>query len=407
MAAEHSAFISYSRADSEFALRLARDLKAAGARVWLDQIDIVPGASWDNAVETALMAAEYMLLILSPSSAKSDNVRDEVSYALENGKTVIPVLYMDCVIPLRLQRKQRIDFRADYGRGLSGLLDQLRVENPNQAVVQKAVEDDAVRQAAWQAREAEARRIAERKERERQEEAARATEAARQKALVELAAHEKAEAAAKEEADRKARLEAEQRAAAEAERIKAMQQGQQAGPVPGPIPGPIPGPFPGPIPTPVPGQPGVIPIAVAPPAQSKKGGWLGIIAGVCVLAGIAYYYSKPNPPAGGGGGGSTPPASTLVQQQAFTGHWEAENGEVIVTSAQWTNNSTVTIASATLECVQYDANGNQLTEVQTVLTPSGPLQPKGTSVFDSFQIGVVVPNVTRVNCFIVNVAPAS
>jgi hypothetical protein len=396
MAAEHSAFISYSRADSEFALRLARDLKAAGARVWLDQIDIVPGASWDNAVETALMAAEYMLLILSPASAKSDNVRDEVSYALENGKTVIPVLYMDCVIPLRLQRKQRIDFRADYGRGLSGLLDQLRVENPNQAVVQKAVEDDAVRQAAWQAREAEARRIAERKERERQEEAARATEAARQKALVELAAQEKAERVAKEEAEQRSRQEAEQRAAAEAERLKALQQGQQAGPGPGPTPAPAPGPLPGP--------PGVIPIVVAPPA-SKKGGWLGIIAGVCVLAGIAYYYSKPNN-SGGGGGGSTPPASTLVQQQAFTGHWEAENGEIMVTSAQWTNNSAVTIVSATLECVQYDASGNQLTEVQTVLTPSGPLQPKGTSVFDAFQIGVVVPNVTRVNCFIVNVTPA-
>jgi hypothetical protein len=381
MAAEHSAFISYSRADSEFALRLARDLKAAGAKVWLDQMDIVPGASWDNAVENALMAADCMLLILSPASAKSDNVRDEVSYALENGKTVIPVLYMDCVIPLRLQRKQRIDFRADYGRGLSGLLEQLRVENPNQAVVQKAVEDDAVRQAAWQAREAEARRIAERKERERQEEAARETEAARQKALADLAAREQAERAAKEEAERRARLEAEQRAAA-AEQAKRAQQAQQV----------------------VPSPAGVIPLVVQPPS-SRKGGWLGIIAGVGVLAAIAYYFSNPHPkpPAGGG---ATPPGSTLVQEQAFTGHWQAENGEVVVTTAQWTNNSAVTIGSATLECVQYDANGNQLTEMQTTLTPSGPLQPKGTSTFDAFQIGVVVPNVTRVNCFIVNVTPA-
>lgn len=402
MAAEHSAFISYSRADSEFALRLARDLKAAGAKVWLDQIDIVPGASWDNAVENALMAAEYMLLILSPSSAKSDNVRDEVSYALENGKTVIPVLYMDCVIPLRLQRKQRIDFRADYGRGLSGLLDQLRVENPNQAVVQKAVEDDAVRQAAWQAREAEARRIAERKERERQEEAARATEAARQKALVELAAEEKAERAAKEEADRKARVLSR---TAGGSRSRAG-EGHAAGTAGGsrawtnswsnswtdPDAGAR--------------TAGSDPDCGGAASAVKEGRMAGDYrrsvraGGDCLLLFEAES-------AGRGGGGSTPPASTLVQQQAFTGHWDAENGEVIVTSAQWTNNSTVTVASATLECVQYDANGNQLTEIQTVLTPSAPLQPKGTSVFDAFQIGVVVPNVTRVNCFIVNVTPAS
>ena len=35
-----AAFVSYSRDDSEFVLRLAGDLKAAGAKVWLDRLDI-------------------------------------------------------------------------------------------------------------------------------------------------------------------------------------------------------------------------------------------------------------------------------------------------------------------------------------------------------------------------------
>ena len=35
-----SAFFSYSREDAQFALRLAEDLKAAGANVWMDQLDI-------------------------------------------------------------------------------------------------------------------------------------------------------------------------------------------------------------------------------------------------------------------------------------------------------------------------------------------------------------------------------
>jgi TPR repeat protein len=154
-----SAFISYSREDSEFALRLAKDLKAAGAQVWLDQIDIKPGRSWDNAVEDALLESPQMLVVLSPSAARSENVRNEISFALEQGKIVVPVLYRDCVVPLRLQRTQRIDFRADYALGLASLLDQLRVEQPNQDVLDKAAEDDAQRQAAWQAREAEAQRL--------------------------------------------------------------------------------------------------------------------------------------------------------------------------------------------------------------------------------------------------------
>jgi len=42
-------FLSYSRADSEIALNLTRDLKAAGVPIWLDQQDIPFGKPWDRA----------------------------------------------------------------------------------------------------------------------------------------------------------------------------------------------------------------------------------------------------------------------------------------------------------------------------------------------------------------------
>jgi TPR repeat protein len=156
-----SAFFSYSREDSEFALRLAQDLKAAGANVWLDQLELVPGHPWDNAIEDALLAAPLMLVVLSPTSVKSENVRDEISYALKQGKTVIPVLYMECVIPLRLERKQHIDFRHDYALGLAHLLKCLEVTEPDPSVLEKAAAGDAQRQNAWQAREAEGQRLRE------------------------------------------------------------------------------------------------------------------------------------------------------------------------------------------------------------------------------------------------------
>jgi beta-lactam-binding protein with PASTA domain len=125
-----AAFFSYSREDSEFTLRLAGDLKSAGANVWLDQLDIAPGQRWDRSVEDALTNCPRLLVVLSPSSINSTNVLDEVSFALENQKTVVPVLYRDCAIPFRLRRIQYLDFRADYAHALKGLLKTLGVGQP-------------------------------------------------------------------------------------------------------------------------------------------------------------------------------------------------------------------------------------------------------------------------------------
>jgi TonB family protein len=119
------AFFSYSRADSEFALRLAKDLRAVGATVWLDQLDIHAGERWDRSVEAALTKCPRMIVILSPASVSSTNVMDEVSFALEEQKTVIPVLYQDCKIPFRLRRLQYMDCRSDYAGALKSLLSLL------------------------------------------------------------------------------------------------------------------------------------------------------------------------------------------------------------------------------------------------------------------------------------------
>src|SRR4051794_29765587 len=83
-------FFSYARADSEFVLRLAKDLRDGGAVIWLDQLDIKGGNLWDTAIEDALKAAPNVIVVLSTASVKSNNVMDEVSFALESGKVVVP-----------------------------------------------------------------------------------------------------------------------------------------------------------------------------------------------------------------------------------------------------------------------------------------------------------------------------
>jgi hypothetical protein len=102
-------FFSYARKDSEFVLKLANELRATGVNLWLDQLDIRGGQHWDRAVEGALESCQGMLVVLSPESVASNNVMDEVSYALEEGKLVVPILFRYCAIPFRLRRVQYVD----------------------------------------------------------------------------------------------------------------------------------------------------------------------------------------------------------------------------------------------------------------------------------------------------------
>ncbi len=120
-------FISYSRINNDFALQLAKELKAAGFNIWLDQLDIPTGARWDDALEDALDACEIFMVILTPASISSENVKDEIGYAIDHGKRILPVLLKSAKIPLRLRRFQYVDFTTKgYDEGLEGAKQLLR-----------------------------------------------------------------------------------------------------------------------------------------------------------------------------------------------------------------------------------------------------------------------------------------
>jgi tetratricopeptide (TPR) repeat protein len=122
-------FFSYAREDSAFVLRLVKELRAAGADVWLDQLDIGPSQYWDTAIENALRACPCHVTVLSPDAVASQDVRNEYSFALEERKQVIPLLYRDCNIPFRLRLLQYVDFRTDYEKGFRDLAQALGIRN--------------------------------------------------------------------------------------------------------------------------------------------------------------------------------------------------------------------------------------------------------------------------------------
>lgn len=103
-------FISYSRVNQQFAIRLACGLKSAGFCVWMDQFNIPTGARWDDEIEKALRESQIFLFIMTSASIVSDNAKDEVGYAIDHGMRILPVLLEECEIPLRLRRLQYVDF---------------------------------------------------------------------------------------------------------------------------------------------------------------------------------------------------------------------------------------------------------------------------------------------------------
>lgn len=125
-----SYFLSYSRADQEFALRFATDLRNRGIAMWVDQLDIRPSEHWDRAIERAVHDCHGLVVVLSPRSVESDNVADEISFAIDHKKPVLPVMIAKCRLPLRITRMQVIDATVSYERALDQCLDVLGGDGP-------------------------------------------------------------------------------------------------------------------------------------------------------------------------------------------------------------------------------------------------------------------------------------
>lgn len=103
-------FISYSRTNRGFALELAKELKASGFLIWFDQLDIPTGARWDDEIERALTQCEIFMVILTQQSIASNNVKDEIGYAIDSNKRILPILLERVNVPFRLRRFQYVDF---------------------------------------------------------------------------------------------------------------------------------------------------------------------------------------------------------------------------------------------------------------------------------------------------------
>ena len=122
-----SVFVSYSRQDKDLTCQIVEYLQSRGISTWFDQRSIPAASHWDHEIQQGLDHCECLVLVLSPHSVKSENVMDEVSYALESSKPVFPLLIEDCDIPYRLRRIQYTDVRIDFTARLDELATTLPI----------------------------------------------------------------------------------------------------------------------------------------------------------------------------------------------------------------------------------------------------------------------------------------
>lgn len=97
MAMKYDVFISYSRKDYDEVSGILQSIKGAipGISCWFDIDGIESGDEFEDKIISAIDNSTYLLFALSENSIQSKWTKDEVMYARNTGKKIIPVLLKD------------------------------------------------------------------------------------------------------------------------------------------------------------------------------------------------------------------------------------------------------------------------------------------------------------------------
>ena len=91
-------FVSYAHKDGAVVYPLIRELHEQGYRIWYDE-GIDPGNEWPKEIAKALSSASLFLVFFTGHAIQSNNVRNEISFALKRSKEFRAVYLEDVVLP--------------------------------------------------------------------------------------------------------------------------------------------------------------------------------------------------------------------------------------------------------------------------------------------------------------------
>lgn len=127
-----SIFLSHSSSDKPFVNKLAADIRRNGFFVWVDEAEIKVGDSLIGKIEEGIENCDYLGVVVSDNSVKSEWVTREVRVALNQeiyGKRVkvLPILLERVDMPTFLLDKKYVDFTTEekYKDSLKLILERL------------------------------------------------------------------------------------------------------------------------------------------------------------------------------------------------------------------------------------------------------------------------------------------
>lgn len=110
-------FISYSRKDQDFVVRLAGALEARGIDVSRDVDDLLPAEEWREQLEQLIAAADTVIFVISPESVSSEVCAWEIELVEKLHKRLAPVVYRDAPndrVPAGISRLHYVHFTSGH-----------------------------------------------------------------------------------------------------------------------------------------------------------------------------------------------------------------------------------------------------------------------------------------------------
>jgi TIR domain len=135
-------FISYSKADADFATKLASALAGLGVKPILDREVLLVGDRVEATVRELIDQSDYVIFVASNASRESNWARTELQEAFRRRKPVLPVVLQRDAIPEELRNVYYADFTGDPHRGfmdLARVLTPGKAESPMKAAATSAV----------------------------------------------------------------------------------------------------------------------------------------------------------------------------------------------------------------------------------------------------------------------------
>lgn len=129
-------FISYKRSESSaFALLIAARLQNEGLEPFLDMA-LIPGEKWHAGLETRIEKYDYLIAVIGKNTLTSEICLNEIRWALEYGKRVIPVFHnrftyvskkwsLEPKIDIALTELQQVIVKEESASGYNAAIDEL------------------------------------------------------------------------------------------------------------------------------------------------------------------------------------------------------------------------------------------------------------------------------------------